>query len=177
MGEMDLRMARDPREIEPGVVAETREAIAGAAPVGIHRADDLLGQPPALDKMVHAQRRFVGQGIGAQQEKHFGRAAGQFQLPYFRVLPDEVQPRAHGPEVVEHILADHPHHFPEGLPRGEFLHEGEAAQEGDIDRRVQLVHHFRIDPQPARRDERAAAIEPLRRLKPVAELPGILIES
>lgn len=67
-------------------------------------------------------------------KEDFGGCAGEIDGPNLRVFADEIEAGAEGFYVVEQVLADHAHDFPERLAGLETGREREATQESNVDR-------------------------------------------
>jgi hypothetical protein len=93
------------------------------------------------------------------------------------VLRDEVEALAEGADELDEILADEAHHLIDGVSWNESGGFREAAEEGDVDRRVQLREGVAVHAQPLGGDIRAAGIKPLGGFEPVAEATSILVDA
>ncbi len=91
------------------------------------------------------------------------------------MFPDKIQPLPQRLHIPDQILADHPHHFPQRISPLQFLRQRKPPQQRHIDRRTQLVHRIPFHPHPFRRRHRPPAIEPFRRLQPIAKLQRVLV--
>ena len=177
VGEMDLGVSGEACEIDPGGVVVARKSIARAAPVGIDQGDGFAVQTLALEKQVEAAGGFVGQGVGAGQEEDFGGAVGKGEGPDLGMIPEEVEAGAEGFQVIDEVLADHAHDFPDRVAGFEEIRPGEPAEKGDVDGGVELIEDLAFDAEPLGGGMRAAAVEPFGGFEPITKHPGVLVEA
>ena len=176
VGEVDVGLLRDAREVEAGVVAVAGEPVAGAATVWGDEAEHAFAEAAAFDVALDGGGGVVGQRVGARKKKDTRRAGDVVERPEFRVAGDEVEAFAERADVGEQVVADQAHDFPERFAGGKLGCEGEAAEERAVDGRVELAHDVALHAEPACGVVGAAAVEPLGGLEPVAELAGVLVE-
>ena len=93
------------------------------------------------------------------------------------MICDEVESRAQGGHILDQVLADHAHDFPDRFARLVFALAGEAAQEGDVDWGVELAERLAIDSEPVGGIVRSAAVEPFSHFKPCAKLACVLVDA
>ena len=177
MGEVHTRSFREAREVEARVILKTRESVARAAAVGHDGGDDFGGETLGFDVAVDAHGRLFGQRIGAGQEENFRGGVGEVERPDLGVAGDKVETGAEGSDIVQKILADHAHDRPQRIAGFKTCREGEAAKQGNIDRRVELRESVAVDAEELGGGDGASAIEPLGWFEPVAKLAGVSVEA
>lgn len=177
MGKVNAGVAGQSRKIEPWVVAKAFEAVARAATVRTDDADDLIGEVATFDEAIEAEGRLLGQRLGARQEKNQRGLSPEIECPKLGVHGEEVEARAEGFDVVDDILTDQAHDFPERLARFDASRAREASKQRGGDRRVETREGFGRHAEPFRRLDRSTRVEPFGGFKPVAEAAGVVVKS
>ena len=176
MGEVDVGLGGDAREIEARIVTVTGEAVAGVAAVGRNQADHAVAESAAFHVAFDGGGGIVGERVGAREEEHGGRAGDVVERPELGGAGDEVEAFAERADVGEQVVTDEAHDFPERFAGGELRGEGEAAEERAVDGRVEFADDVAFHAEPAGGIHGTATVEPLRGFEPVAELAGIFVE-
>ncbi len=177
MGEVHARGLREAREVEARVILKTGESVARAAAVGNDGGDDFGDETLGFDVAIDAHGRLLGQRIGAGEEEDFRGDVAEVERPDLGMAGDKIEAGAEGADVVQKILADHAHDRPQRIGGLKARGEGEAAEQGNVDRRVELRESVAVDAEEFGGGDGASAIEPLGGFEPVAKLAGVGVET
>ena len=177
MREVDARGVGEAGEVDAGVVAVALETVAGAAAIGADDGNDFFFETTAADEAIETERRFVGQRIGAWEEKDLCGLAGEIEGPDFGVLLEKGEAGAERRDIGDEVRADEAHHFPKWLAGLVARGERELFEERGSDGRVEAGEDVGRGAEPFGGIDRTASVEPLGGFEPIAELAGVVVES
>lgn len=101
VGEVDVGLGGDTREVHAWMIIVSSESIPVAASVGIDHGASRVGEALLFDVAWQAHRRFVGERIRSREKDRLKIGAIGFERPKLGVLADEIEALTEGFQIVD----------------------------------------------------------------------------